>query len=93
MGNDPTGQMHHPYNVGKASMFCRWVDPPSGLKLMDMPQPLHPGMVDDLAFGNFIRFQVGTRSEGDVAVDGVVAQIFSMIISHPGIMPVPVERV
>ena len=49
----PAGQMHHAQHVLEARMFGRRINPPGGLQLMDLPQPLDPGMIDDLPFGDF----------------------------------------
>ena len=51
----PRGQVHHPQDVLKPLMLGRRKDPPRGLQLVDLPHPLHPGMVDDLLFGDFVR--------------------------------------
>ena len=49
--------MHGPQHVRKPRVLGRRIDPPGRLQLMDLPQPLHPRMVDDLAF----RDPVGRR--------------------------------
>ena len=32
----------------KARVFGGWVDPPGGLKLVNLPQPLNPGVIDQV---------------------------------------------
>ena len=66
----------------KAGVLGRRIDPPGGLQLVDLPQPLHPGIVDDLLLGDFSLGQSRGRAEGDIAVDGVVAEAFVLEISH-----------
>ena len=41
------GQVHHAQHMLKAGVLGRGIDPPGGLQLVDLPQPLDPGMVDD----------------------------------------------
>ena len=39
----------------KPGVFGTGIDPPGRLQLVDVPQPLDPGMVDDLPFGSLAR--------------------------------------
>ncbi len=45
--------MHDPQHVLKTHVFGGRKHPPGGLQLVDVSQPLHPGMVDNLLFGHF----------------------------------------
>ena len=83
----PAGQVHGAERVLKPRVLGRGIDPPGRLQLMDLPQPLHPGIVDDLLFGDLAVGQSGGRSEGDIAVNGVVAEAFVLEIRHCGIPP------
>ena len=44
------GQVHGPQHVLEARVLGRGEDPPGRLQLVDLPQPLDPGVVDDLLF-------------------------------------------
>ena len=48
-GHRPACQVHRPKHVLKPRMLGRRKDPPCGLQLMNLPQPLKPRMVDQLA--------------------------------------------
>ena len=71
-----------PSDVLEAGVLGRGIDPPGGLQLVDLPQPLHPGVVDDPLLGDFALGQPRRRGEGDIAVDGVVAQAFVGEVGH-----------
>ena len=60
----PAGQVHHAQHVLEAGVLGRGIDPPGGLQLMDLPQPLDPGMVDDLPFRDFALGQPRRRRTG-----------------------------
>ena len=47
----PAGQVHGPHDVLEPGVFGTGIDPPGGLQLVDVPQPLDPRMVDDLPLG------------------------------------------
>src|SRR3954470_24144248 len=83
--------MHRADHVLKACVFSRGKDPPGRLQLMDLPQPLHPGVIDDLPLGNFALGQPSVRDERYVAVHRVVAEILALEIAHRllgfGILP------
>ena len=49
--DSPTGQMHRAQNMLKSRVLGGRKDPPGGLQLVDVPQPLDPRMVDHLTFG------------------------------------------
>ncbi len=49
----PTCQVHHAQHVLKAGVFGRGEDPPGGLQLVDLPQPLNPRVVNQLPFRHF----------------------------------------
>ena len=51
-GHRPAGQVHRPQHVLEPRVFGRGKDPPGGLQLVNLPQPLEPGMVDDLLLGD-----------------------------------------
>ena len=55
----PAGQVHDAHYVLKAGMLGRGKDPPGGLQLVNLPQPLDPGMIDDLAFGDLAAGSAG----------------------------------
>ena len=63
-------------------MLGRGKDPPGGLQLVDLPQPLEPGVVDDLLLGDLALGQPHRRGERDIAVDRIVAEAFALEISH-----------
>ena len=65
--------MHDAQHVLETGVFRRGKDPPCGLQLVDLPQPLYPRMIDDLAFRHFAIDGAAGAGEGDVAVDGIVA--------------------
>ena len=56
--------MHDAQHVLEAGMLGGGIDPPGGLQLMDLPQPLDPGMVDDLAFRDFALGQAELETKG-----------------------------
>ena len=68
------GQMHRTEHVLEAGVLGRGIDQPGGLQLVDLAEPLNPGMVDDRLFGDLAFGQSVRRDEGDVAVDDVVAE-------------------
>ena len=78
----PAGQVHGPQNVLEAGVLGRGEDPPGGLQLVDLPQPLDPGVVDDLLLGDLALRQPGRRGEGDVPMDRVVAEAFAVKVPH-----------
>ena len=82
LGDGPAGQVHHPQHVLEAGVLGGGIDPPGGLQLMDLPQPLHPGMVDDLPFRDFSLGQSGIGDEGDIAMHGVMGQVFAAKVAH-----------
>ena len=51
-GHRPAGQVHGPQDVLEAGVLGRGIDPPGGLQLVDLPQPLDPGVVDDPLLGD-----------------------------------------
>ena len=81
-GDRPAGQVHRPQHVLKPRMLGRGKDPPGGLQLVNLPQPLEPRVVDDLPLGDFALRQARRRGEGDVAVDRIVAEAFALEVSH-----------
>ena len=56
-------------------------DPPCGLKLPDMAQALHPGVVDNIPFCDFVRILFG-GGKREVAVNGIVRQAVQMSGTH-----------
>ena len=78
----PAGQVHRPEHVLKPRVLGRGKDPPGGLQLVDLPQPLEPGMVDDLPLGDLALGQARGRGERDIAVDRIVAEAFALEIFH-----------
>lgn len=72
--------MHHAEDVGETGMFRRRINPPCRLQLVDIPQPLHPGMIDDLAFRHFLRL-IGRRgSKRDVTMQRIVAEVVAVFV-------------
>ena len=49
-------------------------DPPGRLQLVDLAEPLDPGMIDDGLFRDLALGRPLGRGEGDIAVDHVVAE-------------------
>ena len=43
-------QVHRPQDVLKAGVLGRGIDPPGGLQLVDLAEPLDPGVIDDRLF-------------------------------------------
>ena len=78
----PAGQVHRPQHVLEPRVFGRGKDPPGGLQLVNLPQPLEPGVVDDLLLGDLALRQPHRRGEGDVAVDRIVAEALALEVSH-----------
>ena len=68
------GQVHRPQHVLETGVLGRRVDQPGGLQLVDLAEPLDPGIIDDRLFGNLAVGQPLRRNKRDVAVDDVVAQ-------------------
>ena len=81
--------MHRPEHVLEAGMLGRGKDPPGGLQLVNLPQPLQPGMVEELLLGNlvgpppFADRQNGRRKR-DIPVDRIVTQAFVLEVAHNG---------
>ena len=48
-GHRPARQVHGPEHVLEPRMFGRGKNPPGGLQLMNLPEPLEPGVVDQFA--------------------------------------------
>lgn len=46
-------QVHDAQYVLETHMFCGGEDPPGGLQLVDLPESLHPGVIDEFLFGGF----------------------------------------
>ncbi len=46
------GEVHRPEHVLEAGMLGRRIDQPGGLQLVDLAEPLDPGIVDDRLFGD-----------------------------------------
>ncbi len=78
----PAGQVHHAQHVLKPGVLGRGEDPPGGLKLVDLAEPLQPGVVDDLPLGNLARGQIVVGDEGHVAVQWVETQGFAAEVGH-----------
>ena len=79
-------QVHRAEHVLEAGVLGRRIDQPGGLQLVDLAQPLNPGIVDDRLFGDFTFGQSMRRDEGDVAVDNVVAETGVQKRVHAGII-------
>lgn len=80
--DDAGGQMHRPENVLKPSVFGTRKDPPCGLQLMNMPHPLHPGMINQLLFRDFIVRESRPGHKRDVSMNRVVSQAFCCKVSR-----------
>jgi len=61
--------------VLKSRVFGGRKNPPRGLQLMNLPQPLHPGRVDQVAFGHFARFARLRRAKRNVPVNRVLNEV------------------
>ena len=49
---------------------------------MDLPQPLQPGVVDQLLLGDFSLGHPTGEVKGNIPMDRVVAQAFAVQVSH-----------
>src|SRR5262245_3662478 len=78
----PAGQMHGPQHVLKPRVLSRGEDPPGSLQLVNVSQPLEPGMVDELPFAGLAR--LGVTDERDVAMQRIVAQALAVEVVHRG---------
>ena len=77
-----SGQVHRPEDVLEPGVLRRRVDPPGGLQLVDLPEPLDPGMVDDLLLC-YLAFRNPRRSgEPDVPVNRVMTQVLMSKVLH-----------
>src|SRR6185369_9425252 len=65
---------------------------PRGLQLMNVPQPLHPRMIDQFLLRNFPRRQPRPRHERDIPVDRIVRKTFrGEVAGHCGVRMTNVE--
>lgn len=46
-------EMHDSQNMLESHVLCRWEDPPGRLQLVNLPESLYPGMVDEFLFSGF----------------------------------------
>ena len=53
-----------------------------GLQLVNKPHPLHPRVVDDLPLSDFPFSGIGPRSEGNVTVNRIVAEVLAEVVFH-----------
>ena len=81
-GHGPAGQVHRPQHVLEPRVLGRGKHPPGGLQLVNLPQPLEPGVVDDLPLGDLAFRQARRRGERNVAVDRVVAEALALEVFH-----------
>jgi hypothetical protein len=80
--------VHDADDVLKPRVLGGWIHPPGGLELMNLPQTLDPSVVDDFTFRDFVARRRRPRHERYVAVNGVVAEVFALKISHgPDLTP------
>ena len=56
--------MHCPEAVLETRVLSRRIDPAGALKLLNAPQPLHPGVVDKVFLGCFVRPVMVAHGEG-----------------------------
>ena len=80
------GQVHRPQDVLKAGVLGRRVDPPGGLQLVDLAEPLDPGMIDDRLLRDLSLGQPLRRGERDISVDDIVAEAGVDKLVHAGII-------
>ena len=78
--------MHGPQNVLEARVFGRGEDPPGGLQLVNLPQPLKPGVVDDLLLGRLAFVQPYPRRERNIPVDRIMAQALTSEVFHASLL-------
>ena len=78
------GQVHDAQYVLKPGVFGRGENPPRGLQLMDLPQPLQPRMIDDLPLGNFASRESLVRHQRHVTMQRIVTQGFTAKVGHRG---------
>ena len=55
MAAELAGDVHRPQGVLKPRVLGRRIDPAGALELVDPPEPLHPGGVDQVLFGLLVR--------------------------------------
>ena len=78
--------VHGAERVDEAGVFRRGVYPSSALELIDVPEALDPGGVDQVFFRPFVWVRNGERhGEGDVLVDRIGDQRRS-IVGSSGLM-------
>src|SRR5690606_24985476 len=77
-----TGQVHHANHVLKARMLGGRKNPPRGLQLVDVSHSLQPRMIDNLSLAGLARREIRAGSERDIPMNGVVTEIFVLIVAH-----------
>src|ERR1051325_6746818 len=79
MFTELAGEMHRAERVLKAAMLGRRIDPARALQLIDVPQALHPGRIDDRLLGYFAL--VERNGELDVMMDRVGEQCGAFVLA------------
>jgi len=79
--------MHRSQGVLKPAVLRRGVDPAGALELVDPPQALDPGGVDEVLFRQFLRVVRGRDGEPGVLVDRVGDQRLSPV--NGGVFDLP----
>jgi hypothetical protein len=64
--------MHRPENMLKSHVFGGRKNPPGGLKLVNVPHSLDPGMVNHVLLGRFLLRQASAGDKRDVAMNWIV---------------------
>ena len=78
----PAGEMCSPQHVLKPRVLGRGKHPPGRLQLMNLPQTLHPPVVDQILFRDLVLPHPGARGKWYVPVYGVVAEALVPIGFH-----------
>ena len=69
---EAASHMHGADGMHEARMFGRGINPAGALELVDLPEALHPGRVDQILFRPLVRIRLARgHREGDILVNGI----------------------
>ena len=88
----PAAQMHGAQDMLKARVLGTGVHPPGALQLMNSPQALNPGMIDERLLGRLLAVAGG--GEGNVTVQRIADQTFGteIVTCHWSVFPYPLTK-